>query len=331
MKFKIYPVSKIGNQFFFISNLSEWHFSCRKRYNSFWLTETGKLSKTEKRYLKVLKKIIAEYHLSRYLGVPFFTKPEKKVWNEAAKILTKNEYRIFKKIFTVFEQRFNKIWNPIVLKQNAEILQDELNKKYYKKIQKDLKIFLGENRIKQANIYLLKHPAENWYLAGGANIGARKLTLECNELRPNEASVELAAATVYHEFIHLAYQEKIEKEIDKIIAGTKLEQTILPLIQKRSLKEILSEIIISSLFSRGYLADKYLHYQPYKKIKKQNKEYAKIYKQFKEGKLTDFDILCVYFIYKLYPLTKKYIKNKKQLDENYIKTILKYLIIKKAR
>ncbi|MEK6844680.1 MAG: hypothetical protein AABX44_00305 [Nanoarchaeota archaeon] len=329
MKFHVL-INRWANFYFFIANLSEWHFSCRKRYNFFWLAADDKFSKTEKKYLKIFKKILLKYHFFRYLGILFSTKLEKKDWIEAAKLLNKNEYKTFNKVFAIFEQRFNKIWNPTILKQNAKILQKELKSKYCKEIQKDLKIFLGENKIKQVNIYLLKHPAENWYLAGGANIGNNKLTLECNELRPNEASVELAAATVWHEFIHLAYQQKIEKEINRIITVKKQKQINLPLIQKRSLKEALSEIIIFSLFPKGYLADKYLHYQPYKKIKQQLNEYLKIYKQFRKGKLADFNVLRFYFIYKLYPLTKKYIQNKKQIDEDYIKTVLKYLGIKKT-
>jgi len=47
MKFKV-TSSKIGNFFFFITNLSEWHYSCRKSYNEEWVKILGDLTKKEK-------------------------------------------------------------------------------------------------------------------------------------------------------------------------------------------------------------------------------------------------------------------------------------------
>jgi len=55
MKFR-FIISKWGNFYFFIQNLSEWHFSCRKKYNALWQKELGSLSLEEKQTLKVFKK-----------------------------------------------------------------------------------------------------------------------------------------------------------------------------------------------------------------------------------------------------------------------------------
>ena len=66
MEFKII-ISKSANKFFFISNLTEWHFSCRKMYNPIWLKHTGgNLSLQEKKYLKIFKNILIQYGFEKY-------------------------------------------------------------------------------------------------------------------------------------------------------------------------------------------------------------------------------------------------------------------------
>lgn len=60
MKFDI-KYSKIGNFFFFISNLSDWHFSCRKEYNEAWIKQTGELSNNEKNAIENFRKIMTKY------------------------------------------------------------------------------------------------------------------------------------------------------------------------------------------------------------------------------------------------------------------------------
>lgn len=44
-------ISKTASLFHFVHNMSEWHCSCRKRYNRAWIPETGKLSESEREAL----------------------------------------------------------------------------------------------------------------------------------------------------------------------------------------------------------------------------------------------------------------------------------------
>jgi len=60
MKFKI-KYTKLGNQFFFISNLTNWHFSCEKEYNEIWFKKIGNLNEEEKKVLKQFAKILNKY------------------------------------------------------------------------------------------------------------------------------------------------------------------------------------------------------------------------------------------------------------------------------
>lgn len=323
MKFNV-KYTKFGNQFFFISNLAEWHFSCRTHYNEEWLKKTGPLNKEEKEALQDISKILKKYGFEQYLGKYFFIENNKDVWGKVKKYITDKEYKKTREVFDVLENRFEKIWDPSILKDNIKIFKKESGRFYYKKIDEYLKNFFGKyDRKKKINIFLLRHPIDNWYVAGGANLGGKGITLECNQLiYPKDASVEVALATAYHEFIHMAYQKKIEKIIDKIV---KNEQKNIFLTQPRSLKKIIIELIINSFFPRGYLANKYLHYQPYKNIERNLEKYKNSFYLFRNGKGGNFNEWRYYIIYQLYPLIKIYMENKKKIDKEYINSIISYL------
>lgn len=321
--------TRLGNKFFFISNLSEWHFSCRKNYNIVWINKIKNFSSEEQFCLKDISDILKKYNFSKYIGKIFILEKEpENVWKKLKKTVNKNEFEKIKNIFDIFEEKFKKNWNEKLLENNIKTFNKELNRNCYNKIDNYLNTFLGEfkkNKVNKINIYLLKHPVQNWYIAGGANLGDKGITLECNRLiYPRHESVELAAAVSYHELIHVFYQKKIEKIINNVSLFKNNKTRI---IVGRSLKEIIIEIVINSLFPKGYLANKYLHYQPYKNMEKLIKRYEESFNKFKKGNNINFNDLFYYIVYKLFPLTKNYIENRKKIDKKYIETILKYLEI----
>ncbi len=326
MKFSV-KYTKLGNQFFFISNLAEWHFSCRPRYNKEWLKKIGKLNKKEKNALNKFKKILKKYNFSHYLGIPFITENDENVWPAVQKWVKPNEYKTIRNASDIFEEKFKKIWKPQILNNNIKSFKKELGRNCYKEIDKHLTFFWGKydtDKIKNVNIFLIKHPLENRIINGGANLNGKGITIECNKLiYPKHISVEMAAAVLYHEFIHMAYQKILDKKVNIIISNNKKNKV--PIIQNRSLKEITTELIITSLFPEGYLADKYLHYRPYKNIKSKIEEYETVFNLFKKGEKVNFYKLQYYIAYKLYPLAKEYIENKKRIDKRYIKEVLGYL------
>jgi hypothetical protein len=79
MKFK-FKISKLANQFFFISNLSEWHFSCRQFYNQEWLKQTEPLTDNEKQILKEFKKSSANMVLSEIIKLELLNLRKFLVW-----------------------------------------------------------------------------------------------------------------------------------------------------------------------------------------------------------------------------------------------------------
>ncbi|MBU1557460.1 hypothetical protein KKC45_00670, partial [Patescibacteria group bacterium] len=102
MQFNI-KYNRIGNKFFFISNLSEWHFSCRDYYNEIWLNEVGPLTREEKDSLFEIREILQKYDFNKYLGLFFMTSNENTVWSLLKKHIEEEEVHILKKVFKVFE------------------------------------------------------------------------------------------------------------------------------------------------------------------------------------------------------------------------------------
>ncbi len=132
LKFKI---SKLANYYFFIANLSQWHFSSRKDYNEEWLKMTGGLTVKESNLLKEFQQISQRYNFSspslaktKYLGKYFYLLPEKICWKELKRHLTAAEYKIINEAFAVFKPRFEKIWSKLQ-DQRLKIFREEVQKK----------------------------------------------------------------------------------------------------------------------------------------------------------------------------------------------------------
>lgn len=329
MKFNI-KYTKLGNFFFFVSNLSEWHFSCRKQYNQKWLKNEKPMTAEKKKGLSYFSRTMKKYNFRQYLGAPFLVEDsEKKAWGKIKNIVTKKEYEKIQSIFEVFAPRFDKIWNKDkkILDNNVKVFSKENRRPCYGKIDKTLQEFFGQKiseKFKKTNVYLIKHPLENWRIAGGANLQSRGITLECNQLVYKDASSELALAVSYHEFIHLVFQNKFKKIINRAIADVG-EKNILSFFG-RAIDEFIMEIVINALFPRGYLANKYLHYRPFENnFKKNHEKYKLAYDLFKQNKQANFLDVIYCIVYYLYPLTEEYIESRKKIDIDYVMRIIDFL------
>src|SRR3989344_542952 len=60
MKF-IFKISRLDNFYFFVSNLTEFHFSCRKHFNIDWISATGPLNQEEKKAINDVNAIFKKY------------------------------------------------------------------------------------------------------------------------------------------------------------------------------------------------------------------------------------------------------------------------------
>src|SRR3989344_125447 len=173
--------SKTANQFFFIANLSEWHFSCRLDYNKAWIKEMGALSNEEKKELAIFSNILQKYGFiydkngeTKYIGKYFYRYSEKRAWEGLKKNITQKEFLEIKNAFTFFEKRFKKVWDPKELEKRTKILRNLTGNKKWKKLAQHISVlFGGFTPVKEIFVIALLSPlaGEGVTAAGSANIG----------------------------------------------------------------------------------------------------------------------------------------------------------------
>jgi len=312
--------TKLANKFFFISNLSEWHFSCRKLYNQDWLKQVGYLTEKEKKALKQFKKILKKYNFRKdnYLGFLFITLSEKKVWANLKKRVSKRKFDKIRMIFKIFEPKFEQIWfkEKKNLRQAKQILNKSLKEKRIKNLINDLFLLFPKKsgyKILTFQIYLLGHLSTKYYIAGGANIGENKITIELSQITSKTGVEEKCLRVIFHEIIHAFFEKPNFREaLGKFLGKQNLDKFTQTKVYQEigSFETIINEMIVHSLLPNGYLGEKYFHLKTKERIGNIKEIEKKKIKQYQ-----DFLKLATYY---LYSTLKKYLRKKKPLDENYI-------------
>lgn len=287
MKFSII-INKSAVFYFFIQNLSEWHFSNRKNYNVLWRKELAQFSIKEEDALRQLKEIHQKYPFGKlYLGRQFFL--EENPWIILEKKLSSEDFINLKNIFSLLEEKFNKFYKKeiVLLKQWQTALQKELNNE---DLTTSINMILGRLYdaplfLKNINVYLLPS-SENHSGGTGGIIDNKSINIEISRLPLKMA--KHAAGIIFHEIIHLYFEK----------------QSFLSKVSKRypndpDAANLIKEATASSLFPNGALGINFLNI-------KNGLLNTKIPQEYTE---------------KLLLLSNKYIKEDKPFDDEYIKTI----------
>ncbi len=245
MEFKII-VKKQGVFYFFVQNLSEWHFSCRKIYNKLWLSELGTLSKKEKAVLQEFKKIHQKYSFGpNYLGHYFFLK--KNPWKNMQKEIPRKDFISIKKIFFSLEEKFKSFYKkelPLLKKWQKHLDKKINNIKLSNSILKTLNnLYSCKIKSKKVKIYLL--PSTNEAVGGGGALKKTAITLEISRLPLNQ--LNRVIGIIWHETIHLLFEKKY----------------FYPLLKNKFPNDkdkvtLIKETTASSLFPGGILSKKFL-------------------------------------------------------------------------
>lgn len=328
LEFKFH-FTKTANLFHFISNLTEWHFSCRKGYNKIWLEKTGPLNDKEKRALRRLAKLLIKYHFSsgqkgpngpsKFLGIPFTVYTDKEVWKKVEEWVEPDEFLTLKDVFEVFGSRFEKLWaeeEPKLVNWKAALVK-ELSKKKYDDLEKDLETFFNQKpKFYNIDVHLLINTTG---IGGGANIGPGRITLECIAFSVDYLPYVLG--TFYHEVTHLTFEHGYYQDLlEQFLKSTRevVSEKYALLGSGCSRWTIINEGVVSSLLPDGYLAPKHLGIDVSRSIEHiLGKRFEKLTKD-EEDNLSVFQLFTAA---KLYPLTKSYIENKKPVDKVYLQAV----------
>jgi len=291
IKFKCF-INKLANFYFFVQNLSEWHFSNRKSHNVFWRKEIGPFSEKEELAIKQFKEIHLRYPLGKsYLGRYFFI--EKDPWSSLEKHLPKKDFFAVKNIFSQLQDKFHLLWKKdrLLLLKWQKLLDKKLNDSLLKKpIIKTLEIlFNTKPSVSFIKVNLLISSPK--HIGGGVNIDKENIFIDISRF-PLE-KVNIAMGVVWHETIHLCFQDQYFLSLlIKYFNGN--QQKI----------NLVNEATISSIFPRGILGIKLLKNEPAHRLLSQISQKQTI---------------------QIIKLLEEYIESKKSLDMNYLAKVAKIL------
>ncbi|MBI5913179.1 hypothetical protein HY839_01920 [Candidatus Azambacteria bacterium] len=329
--------SKIENQFFFIANLSEWHFSCRLDYNQAWIEETGALSNEEKRKLKVFASILQKHGFTydkngktKYIGKYFYCYSEEKAWEELGKNITKKEALRIKNVFKIFEPRFEKTWNPQELAARVKTIQSFTKEKRWKELVQRVNILFGGPAItKKIFIVVLISPlaGEGVTAAGSANNGDQCITYEIPKLKNGGWERDYSMGVLAHEIAHALFSKKGgEKEIAKIIKKENIPAHIKGF--PTSAVSVINEAITESFIPLGYLGQKYAGRDLAPLLLDNSDKGWLTEEKTKKERGINYRNIRKYLIWQLYPLAVIYGRQSKSIDAYFIRQAV--LLLKNA-
>lgn len=193
-------------KFFFINNMSGWHFSCQPHYNEAWIQETGPLTEEETNALEAFADIARQYgyESGKWLGRPVVAaSSEEQALLDVENLIGGTNAGTLRDVFRVMEPRFAKIWArdeerliALAERLRGKLLSEgmaravEVAERLYGTRLSDLEILLTLSRGRSIN--------------GGANEGPGRITLGALE----EEDIQSVVEVVLHESIHL--MEKAE-------------------------------------------------------------------------------------------------------------------------
>jgi len=319
------------NLFFFVSNLSEFHFSCRKEYNEEWRKVFGELSETEETHLKNFSIILKKYGFddqNPYLGIPFFLSSENQKIKSVKKVLDKEEFSIVGKTLEIFRPKFELVYEKDKLDDWIRIQSEIFKGDRIQNAIREIASLLGaEISAKRINVHLLGFISPKMLASGGANLGPNDITLEMPVNRIEDWIGEWGVFVALHELTHLFFEsskaQKILKEKTKKISINKIAK-IKP---ERDLYNLMKEIVTELCAPSGYICEKNSRkIKPLSEILITNLgRKLEQFEKYKKNKDVPYHDLSPYIVWQTYPLVSLYVNNKMTVDLKFMDSLFEIL------
>jgi len=291
MKFRVLT-NRWANFYFFLQNLSEWHYRVRTSYNILWRKELGQFSDKEEESLKMFKEIHSRYSFGENYLANYFLVESGNPWIHMKNYVSSVDLNSLQDIFKCFEEKFERLYQidlPLFKKWGAELTKHLKDTKLNKKIVKALSILYKVSPQKKEVLIYLLFSSENE--SGGRFHPERDcITVELSRIPISR--INHIVGIIWHELIHL-YFDRVNF-IPLLSEKIKDEKTI----------HLLKEVAAGSLFPDGILGMKFLSTSPPHQLSSEIKP-----------ELTS-DILKI---------TAQYLDRNCSFDENYIDQILNIL------
>jgi len=233
-------IIRYANLYFFIQNLSEWHFSNRKDHNKTWHNELHFSAEAESR-LDEFKKIHQQYPFGdKYLGRPFFL--HKDPWPAVKLLVGKDDSAKIKNIFAILEPYFDTIYmkDEVALKKWEMIIAKPEFVTSASYINNTLASFYGCAPYNENCLIYLLLSTEKRRGGTAGTISNNAITLELSRT-PMELEKHMSNV-LWHELIHLYFRDFV----------------FYPLLEKctdgnREMMGKIDELVASSLLPNGLL------------------------------------------------------------------------------
>ena len=306
-----FQISETANFWHFVSNLVSWHDSVRLYYRDYWLDQTGDFTEIEEKCLEKLKDFFKKYTYGENYWGKVFLLGNNNVWEKAGQKFTASEIELLKEASEVFYRRFRKIWDiDQHLLKVWKIRLEKTSKRFVtESLIQDLDVFFNYKQpLKSVTVFLLMCEKRNDPAGGGANLGKGYLTLEVS--RADYDAIRPAWLLFWHELTHNLWQEdsstyqQLRRDFSDQMKNEGLDGKILQIPTSR----IINEVVVDSLFPKGYLAKKHFDFPV-----------ELIFNRFGEGSKKRFKVedWHYYFAYTLKDLAKDYIENGKAIDMDF--------------
>jgi hypothetical protein len=305
----VVKVNKTGIKYFYLRNLAleGEMFWVRTEYNKEFLSATGPLNFTEKRALKNFKEIILSFdkdqEVSLFTCIFFSTQPRRALKTK----LSEKDYKSIIRIFKIFEKRWDFFWKEELIRgarDGSEILALNLknNKTFILKTIRNLSILYGQPKLpKIIPIFFIPLPKALKGISGQYLQACSAIILEASIDGVRERR---ALEILLHELVHLCFESSYYEKIYQIQKSELIKSgTLLKNIrgfQIPSLTFLIKEIIATA--ATITLTHPFSLKEP-------------SYPQLRDN-----------IAYAIQPFIKKYIKEKKQIDQwliNKVITLLK--------
>lgn len=317
--------SRLANKFHFISTLAAWHYSCRRDDREKWLQLTGELTEIEENALRVFSALMREKYgfqaPETYLGEIFYKCTDRTAW-PALKKLVKNyqDYDDLKNVFSVFENRFKKIWDAAD-RSGLSILKKEFGKKNTNAFFETVVSLFGDENTKKTEVTLiiLFSPfGGEKTAAGSANLKGRFVTLELPVLKSDTWQLFYSIALTGHEIGHMYFAQRDgRKLIDAVLKDLRLKEKYDALPFPTA--SVLNEAITSAFVPLGILG-KIFFADDLTPLMAQNIARANAAEEsLHSGKSVNYyGQLEFVFTKNLQSFSEKYVKQGKKIDKKFI-------------
>lgn len=251
MRFRII-VNRWANFFFFVNNLSGWHFSTIKPYNDYWLTRLGGINATEQKALAQFANLQRRWpRKEREISDFFFN--ERDPFAALAKTIPVGKQRVLQEVFTVFKKKFDRLYAVEFssLRNWQKTLRASLGtKRRNEEIVRSLTVLHGppcRACTRPVPLYLLVSAPGG--IGGSADVDGFRITAEVSQ-SPRSPRGELPhiLGTIWHEVIHLCFDK----------------QRFRPILERlypkdgRTVRRI-NEVVAATLFPAGILGKRFLN------------------------------------------------------------------------